>query len=100
MARKALLREFQHQRRRERPVGVHELQICGKNSASFSVAAGDVAEQADLAVLERQPAHHLHAAEQQQLVDPRHQAAALGQLEELGRQQLAPSAVRSRVNAS
>ncbi len=44
--------------------------------------AGDVAEQADLAVLGREPPHHLHAAEHHQVVDRRHQPAGLGRREE------------------
>ena len=61
--------------------------ISGNSSGSFSVDADDVAEQADLAVLELKAAHHLHAAEQQQLVDLRHQPAGFGGVEELGRLQ-------------
>ncbi len=41
----------------------------------------DVAEDGDLAILARQPPYDLHAAEQQQIVDRRHQAFRLGDAE-------------------
>ena len=46
-----------------------------------------VAEQADLAVLGREPPHHLHAAEHHQIVDRRHQPAASAWLEEIVRRE-------------
>ena len=51
---------------------------CGKNSGSFSVLGDDIAEQSDLAIFQQQPAQHLHAAEQHQVVDLRHQAGGFG----------------------
>ena len=81
------LPHFQHERRGERAVGVHELQDFRKQLRIVQRGCGDVAEQADLAVLELQAAHHLHAAEQQQLVDPRHQPAGFGRFEEIRRLQ-------------
>ena len=87
MARSTLLLEFQHQRRRQRPVGVHELQDLREQLRVVQRGRGDIAEQADVAVLELEPAHHLHAAEQQHVVDPRHQPAGLGRVEEFGRLQ-------------
>ncbi len=47
--------------------------------------AGEIAEQADVAVLEQQPAHHLHAAQHRKRVELRHQRARFGVREEIGR---------------
>ncbi len=77
------LPELEHQVWRERAVGVHEIDELLEINGSFSVAA-DIAEQPDLAVLQLQAPHHLHAAEQQQIVDLRHQAGGFGILDEIG----------------
>ena len=75
-ARKRALGEFEHERRRDRAIGVEEveqlLEYRGVGQGRFR----EIAEQADLAVLEQQPPHHLHAAEHHQIVDLRHQAGA------------------------
>ena len=60
---------------------------CWNTAPSVSVDAGEIAEQADVAVLEQQPPHHLHAAEHHQIVDLRHQSAAFRQRHEVGREQ-------------
>ncbi len=58
---------------------------CGKKVSSPKRRQGDVAEDADLAVLPRQTAHDLGAAEQQQVVDGGDQALALGDGQIFGR---------------
>ncbi len=72
------LREFEHQRRGDRAVGIHELEELGKIGGVRQRRSRDIAEQPDVPVLEQQPAHHLHAAEDHEVVDLRHQAGAFG----------------------
>ena len=55
-----------------------------KYAGSRQRRGADIAEQADVAALELQAARHLHAAEQQQVVDLRHQADAFGVFDEIG----------------
>ena len=59
-------------------VGVDELEELRERAASVSVRRQILQNSADVAVLEQQPAHHLHAAEHRQIVDARHQAAGFG----------------------
>ena len=59
------LGELEHQRRRDRAIGVDQFEQLRKPGISQG-RAGEIAEQADVAVLEQQPAHHLHATEHRQ----------------------------------
>ena len=77
------LREFEHQRVGERAVGVHEIEELPEEGRVDQRRGADIAEQADVAALELQAARHLHAAEQQQVVDLRHQADAFGVFDEI-----------------
>ena len=85
-AAQAALREFEHQRGRDGAVGVEEFEQLREHRGVGQRRARKIAEHADLAVLEQQPAHHLHAAEHHQIVDLRHQAAGFGLGDEVGRQ--------------
>ena len=78
------LRELEHERRRDRAIGVEEIEQLLEHRAVGEGRFREIAEQADIAVLEQQPPHHLHAAEHDEIVDLRHQAGALRQRDEIG----------------
>ena len=71
MSRERVLREFQRQRRAERAIGFQEIVKLPEDVGVVQGRNRYVAEQADLAILQQQPAQHLHAAEQLHVVDPR-----------------------------
>jgi hypothetical protein len=77
MARSCALPQFQQERRRERPVGVHELQNFRELPSDRSASMRRLLQNRPISrFLSWQAAHHLHAAEQQKLVDLRHQPPA------------------------
>ena len=78
------LGELEHDRRRDRAIGVEEVEELLKHRAVGEGRFREIAEQADIAVLEQQPPHHLHAAEDDEIVDLRHQSGALRQRDEIG----------------
>ncbi len=69
--------EFEHQGRRQRAVCVHELAELREKLRVGQGRRRDVAEHSNLAVFRQQPARHLDAAEQHEMVDLRHQAGRL-----------------------
>ena len=87
MARTVDLRELEHDERRERAVGFEEIADLLEHRGVGQRRRRHVAEQPDLAVLGRQPPHHLHAAEHHQIVDRRHQPAVFRIAEEIFRRE-------------
>ena len=84
MARTALWVNSNTRCRRDGAIGVHEFE----NLRKAEIGQGrrrKIAEQADVAVLQQQPAHHLHAAQHREIVELRHQRAGFGISEEIGR---------------
>ena len=79
------LGELEHQRRRDRAVRLQELDELRERLGVDQRRGRHIAEQADLAVLRQQAAHHLDAAEHHQVVDLRHQPAGFGVGQEIGR---------------
>src|SRR6185437_7425257 len=66
-------------------IATHELEKWREELRIDHRVAGNVAEDADVALLLRQTAHNLYAAEEEQVVDNRHQALRRGELDVLGR---------------
>ncbi len=83
-AQRALL-DLQHKGRRQRTVGIEEVEAAAEHLGVAQGDARDVAEQADVLVAHQKPAQHLHAAQQDGLVDPRHRAGFFRDLDEVGR---------------
>ena len=81
------LGELQHDRRRDGAVGLEELDQLLERGRVGQDRSREIAEQADIPVLDQQAAHDLHAAEDHEIVDPRHQAGALRRRDEVGRRQ-------------
>ena len=69
-----ILAEFEHDVMREIAVVMHIFEELRKEFRIRQRIAGNVAEHADFAALLHETPHDLHAAEQQQIVDHRHQA--------------------------
>ena len=80
-----ILREFENDLPGQVAIGLHVIQELGKEFRVGQGVARDVAEDADLARLGREPPHHLDAAEQQKIVHHAHQASRSRHLDILRR---------------
>ena len=79
--RQGALRELEHQRRRQLDVLRHQLDEVAEEAAVGQRVGRDVEEEADIGVALADAPQGLDAAEQQQVVDRRHQAVALRDVE-------------------
>ena len=92
-----LLLEFEHQRAGKNAVGIHEVEELLEHHRVIERGGTEIAEQPDVAALQQQTAHHLHAAEHRKIVDLRHQADAFGDIDKIdGRNDVAGIGAQAR----
>ena len=72
------LLEFQHEGRRQRAVGLEEIEALREIGRVAERRRGDVAEHADFLVAHHQAAQHLHTAQHHHVIDAPDQPAGLG----------------------
>ena len=77
------LLELQHKRRRQRPVGLEEVEALRKRAGIAEGRRRDIAEYADILVAHHQPPQHLHASQHHHVVDPPDQPGVLGGADEI-----------------
>jgi hypothetical protein len=79
--------ELQHERRGKGAIGRHEVAQLRKDIRIRQRRLRQAAEHTNVAVLEHKPAHDRDAAEDQEIVDLRHQSGAFGERDEVARVQ-------------
>ena len=85
------LLEFEHERGRQRPIGVKEIEALCEGGRIAERRRGDVAENSDLLVAHHQPAQHLDATQHHHVIDPADQPAGFGDADEIvGGEDLVP----------
>ncbi len=77
------LLEFEHEGRRQRAIGLEEIQALREIGGMAQRRGGHVAEHADILVAHHQPAQHLDTAQHHHVVDAPNQAAGFGHTDEI-----------------
>ena len=91
------LLEFEHERRRQRPIGFEEIEALRERGRIAKRRRGDIAEYSDVLVAHHQPAQHLHAFQHHGVIDPPDQPGSLRDRNEVvGGEKLVPVVAQPR----